>query len=144
MLPKAFKYVNCQVHVYDRLGPHEPFRNTARERNCQTEKTKPNVVVYVLLYIPVTGGAFVFQDDGGWTAVTWAIEYKHRELVQLLLSRGADVNIRDKVTAGSLYSHTHTHTHTHAYLSYAPGLAIYHHPAAVCSHSSLRAARSVL
>ncbi|XP_067087415.1 histone-lysine N-methyltransferase EHMT1a [Osmerus mordax] len=36
------------------------------------------------------------QDDGGWTAITWAIEYKHRELVQLLLSRGADVNIRDK------------------------------------------------
>lgn len=36
------------------------------------------------------------QDDGGWTAITWAIEYKHRELVLLLLSRGADVNIRDK------------------------------------------------
>ncbi|KAL0979586.1 hypothetical protein UPYG_G00186950 [Umbra pygmaea] len=36
------------------------------------------------------------QDDGGWTPVTWAIEYKHRELVLLLLSKGADVNIRDK------------------------------------------------
>uniref|UniRef100_A0A8C7URJ1 Euchromatic histone-lysine N-methyltransferase 1a n=1 Tax=Oncorhynchus mykiss TaxID=8022 RepID=A0A8C7URJ1_ONCMY len=36
------------------------------------------------------------QDDGGWTPITWAIEYKHRELVLLLLSRGADVNIRDK------------------------------------------------
>uniref|UniRef100_A0A673ZV65 Euchromatic histone-lysine N-methyltransferase 1a n=1 Tax=Salmo trutta TaxID=8032 RepID=A0A673ZV65_SALTR len=36
------------------------------------------------------------QDDGGWNHITWAIEYKHRELVLLLLSKGADVNIRDK------------------------------------------------
>uniref|UniRef100_A0A667X4Z6 Euchromatic histone-lysine N-methyltransferase 1a n=1 Tax=Myripristis murdjan TaxID=586833 RepID=A0A667X4Z6_9TELE len=36
------------------------------------------------------------QDDGGWTSITWAIEYKHKELVHLLLARGADVNIRDK------------------------------------------------
>ncbi|KAK5870527.1 hypothetical protein PBY51_003468 [Eleginops maclovinus] len=36
------------------------------------------------------------QDDGGWTPITWAIEYKHKELVLLLLARGADVNIRDK------------------------------------------------
>lgn len=39
------------------------------------------------------------QDDGGWTPITWAIEYKHKELVHLLLARGADVNIRDKVGA---------------------------------------------
>lgn len=37
------------------------------------------------------------QDDGGWTPITWAIEYKHKELVHLLLAKGADVNIRDKV-----------------------------------------------
>uniref|UniRef100_A0A8C4HPQ5 Euchromatic histone-lysine N-methyltransferase 1a n=1 Tax=Dicentrarchus labrax TaxID=13489 RepID=A0A8C4HPQ5_DICLA len=36
------------------------------------------------------------QDDGGWTPITWAIEYKHKELVHLLLAKGADVNIRDK------------------------------------------------
>ncbi|XP_068167208.1 histone-lysine N-methyltransferase EHMT1a isoform X2 [Antennarius striatus] len=36
------------------------------------------------------------QDDGGWTPITWAIEYKHREVVRLLLARGADVNLRDK------------------------------------------------
>ncbi|XP_075934234.1 histone-lysine N-methyltransferase EHMT1a isoform X1 [Anarhichas minor] len=36
------------------------------------------------------------QDDGGWTPITWAIEYKHKELVHLLLARGADVNLRDK------------------------------------------------
>ncbi|KAJ0068009.1 hypothetical protein NL108_014945, partial [Boleophthalmus pectinirostris] len=36
------------------------------------------------------------QDDGGWTPITWAIEYKHKEIVNLLLSRGSDVNIRDK------------------------------------------------
>ncbi|KAM9858924.1 histone-lysine N-methyltransferase EHMT1-like [Aulostomus maculatus] len=36
------------------------------------------------------------QDDGGWTPITWAIEYKHGEVFQLLLARGADVNIRDK------------------------------------------------
>uniref|UniRef100_A0A8C7XSM9 Euchromatic histone-lysine N-methyltransferase 1a n=1 Tax=Oryzias sinensis TaxID=183150 RepID=A0A8C7XSM9_9TELE len=36
------------------------------------------------------------QDDGGWTPITWAIEYKFRELVLLLLAKGADVNIRDK------------------------------------------------
>uniref|UniRef100_A0A672GX34 Histone-lysine N-methyltransferase EHMT1-like n=1 Tax=Salarias fasciatus TaxID=181472 RepID=A0A672GX34_SALFA len=36
------------------------------------------------------------QDDGGWTPITWAIEYKHVEVVLLLLGKGADVNIRDK------------------------------------------------
>ncbi|XP_071396302.1 histone-lysine N-methyltransferase EHMT1a [Centroberyx affinis] len=36
------------------------------------------------------------QDNGGWTPITWAIEYKHKELVHVLLARGADVNIRDK------------------------------------------------
>ncbi|KAF6726036.1 Histone-lysine N-methyltransferase EHMT1 [Oryzias melastigma] len=36
------------------------------------------------------------QDDGGWTPITWAIEYKFKELVFLLLAKGADVNIRDK------------------------------------------------
>ncbi|CAN9512740.1 unnamed protein product [Ophioblennius macclurei] len=36
------------------------------------------------------------QDDGGWTPITWATEYKHAELVLLLLGKGADVNIRDK------------------------------------------------
>ncbi|XP_039875157.1 histone-lysine N-methyltransferase EHMT1a [Simochromis diagramma] len=36
------------------------------------------------------------QDDGGWTPITWAIEYKHKELVHLLLAKGANVNIRDK------------------------------------------------
>ncbi|XP_069465813.1 histone-lysine N-methyltransferase EHMT1 isoform X2 [Ambystoma mexicanum] len=35
------------------------------------------------------------QDDGGWTPMIWATEYKHVELVKLLLARGADINIRD-------------------------------------------------
>ncbi|XP_029418418.1 histone-lysine N-methyltransferase EHMT1 isoform X6 [Nannospalax galili] len=35
------------------------------------------------------------QDDGGWTPMIWATEYKHVELVKLLLSRGSDINIRD-------------------------------------------------
>ncbi len=40
---------------------------------------------------------FLFQDDGGWTAMIWATEYKHVDQVKLLLSKGADINIRDKV-----------------------------------------------
>ncbi|KAL2092228.1 hypothetical protein ACEWY4_012026 [Coilia grayii] len=36
------------------------------------------------------------QDDGGWTPITWAIEYKHKDQVHLLLSKGAGVNVRDK------------------------------------------------
>uniref|UniRef100_A0A8C5B454 Euchromatic histone-lysine N-methyltransferase 1b n=1 Tax=Gadus morhua TaxID=8049 RepID=A0A8C5B454_GADMO len=36
------------------------------------------------------------QDDGGWTAMIWATEYKHLDQVRLLLSKGADVSIRDK------------------------------------------------
>ncbi len=45
---------------------------------------------------------FLFQDDGGWTAMIWATEYKHVDQVKLLLSKGADINIRDKVCV--LYS----------------------------------------
>uniref|UniRef100_A0A3B3HIQ6 Euchromatic histone-lysine N-methyltransferase 1b n=1 Tax=Oryzias latipes TaxID=8090 RepID=A0A3B3HIQ6_ORYLA len=36
------------------------------------------------------------QDDGGWTAIIWATEYKHADQVKLLLSKGADISIRDK------------------------------------------------
>uniref|UniRef100_A0A8C7VS67 Euchromatic histone-lysine N-methyltransferase 1b n=1 Tax=Oncorhynchus mykiss TaxID=8022 RepID=A0A8C7VS67_ONCMY len=36
------------------------------------------------------------QDDGGWTAMIWATEYKHLNQVKLLLIKGADINIRDK------------------------------------------------
>lgn len=42
---------------------------------------------------------FCFQDDGGWTPITWAIEFKHKDQVHLLLSKGADVHVRDKVSA---------------------------------------------
>lgn len=37
------------------------------------------------------------QDDGGWTPMIWATEYKHIELVKLLLAKGSDINIRDNV-----------------------------------------------
>lgn len=50
------------------------------------------------------------QDDGGWTPITWAIEYKHKELVRLFLARGADVNIRDKVCCWSDWLMTVPHT----------------------------------
>lgn len=40
---------------------------------------------------------FAPQDDGGWTPMIWATEYKHIELVKLLLAKGSDVNIRDNV-----------------------------------------------
>lgn len=40
---------------------------------------------------------FFCQDDGGWTAMIWATEYKHVDQVKLLLSKGADISIRDKV-----------------------------------------------
>ncbi|XP_069561835.1 histone-lysine N-methyltransferase EHMT1 isoform X1 [Brachyistius frenatus] len=36
------------------------------------------------------------QDDGGWTAMIWATEYKHVDQVELLLTKGADITITDK------------------------------------------------
>ncbi|XP_061590466.1 histone-lysine N-methyltransferase EHMT1 isoform X2 [Cololabis saira] len=36
------------------------------------------------------------QDDGGWTPIIWATEYRHVDQVNLLLSKGADIGIRDK------------------------------------------------
>uniref|UniRef100_A0A671QEK8 Histone-lysine N-methyltransferase EHMT1-like n=1 Tax=Sinocyclocheilus anshuiensis TaxID=1608454 RepID=A0A671QEK8_9TELE len=47
-------------------------------------------------YLLRAGLHFLFQDDGGWTAMIWATEYKHVDQVKLLLSKGADINIRDK------------------------------------------------
>lgn len=38
------------------------------------------------------------QDDGGWTPMIWATEYKHVDLVKLLLAKGSDINIRDNVS----------------------------------------------
>ncbi|XP_077162715.1 histone-lysine N-methyltransferase EHMT1 isoform X6 [Paroedura picta] len=41
------------------------------------------------------GSVLCSQDDGGWTPMIWATEYKHVELVKLLLAKGSDINIRD-------------------------------------------------
>lgn len=40
------------------------------------------------------------QDDGGWTPITWATENLHTEQAKLLIARGADIHMRDKVGAG--------------------------------------------
>ncbi|KAM9794895.1 histone-lysine N-methyltransferase EHMT1 isoform 3-T3 [Syngnathus typhle] len=52
-----------------------------------------NIVEYLLCtgYVNIN-----CQDDGGWTAMIWATEYKHVNQVKLLLSKGADISIRDK------------------------------------------------
>uniref|UniRef100_A0A3Q2XYX0 Uncharacterized protein n=1 Tax=Hippocampus comes TaxID=109280 RepID=A0A3Q2XYX0_HIPCM len=39
------------------------------------------------------------QDSGGWTPIIWAAEHKHVEVIKVLLNRGADVTINDKVIA---------------------------------------------
>uniref|UniRef100_A0A8C7XN99 Euchromatic histone-lysine N-methyltransferase 1a n=1 Tax=Oryzias sinensis TaxID=183150 RepID=A0A8C7XN99_9TELE len=57
--------------------------------SCRSKLGHHDVVHHLL-------GCVSVQDDGGWTPITWAIEYKFRELVLLLLAKGADVNIRDK------------------------------------------------
>lgn len=44
----------------------------------------------------------LYQDDGGWTAIIWATEYKHVDQVKLLLSKGADISIRDKVSPAGI------------------------------------------
>lgn len=86
LLSKASKYINCQVNqlvhfcVNKDTGQCEPKQN-------------------FLQFVTV-------QDDGGWTPITWAIEYKHKKVVHLLLSSGADVNIRDKVSAHNTLSLT--------------------------------------
>ena len=36
------------------------------------------------------------QDNEGWTALMWALEYGHTEVVKLLIEEGADVNAKDK------------------------------------------------
>lgn len=37
------------------------------------------------------------QDDGGWAPLTWATENMRLEQMKMLISAGADVQIRDKV-----------------------------------------------
>lgn len=86
LLSKASKYINCQVNrqvdlcVNKVMGQCEPLQDFLQ---------------FVTL-----------QDDGGWTPITWAIEYKHKKVVHLLLSCGADVNIRDKVSTHNTLSLT--------------------------------------
>ena len=36
------------------------------------------------------------QDDGGWTPLVWAAEYKHTEVIKYIMEVGGDPNIRDK------------------------------------------------
>lgn len=96
LLSKASKYINCQVKT-----------------RCDS-LTAPNShalrVILVWHFLRICA-----QDDGGWTPITWAIEYKHKDLVHLLLAKGADVNIRDKVVVlGILFYSCSTHTAEHS------------------------------
>ncbi|KAI1902395.1 hypothetical protein AGOR_G00044320 [Albula goreensis] len=36
------------------------------------------------------------QDSGGWTPIIWAAEHRHITVIRALLSRGADVTLKDK------------------------------------------------
>lgn len=41
--------------------------------------------------------SILFQDSGGWTPIIWSAEHKHVDVIKVLLNRGADVTISDKV-----------------------------------------------
>lgn len=49
------------------------------------------------LIIEDYGSSSFGQDDGGWAPLTWATENTNLEQVKMLISAGADVQIRDKV-----------------------------------------------
>lgn len=34
-------------------------------------------------------------DDGGWTAIVWAAEIGHADMVSYFITRGADINVCD-------------------------------------------------
>ncbi|XP_076275512.1 histone-lysine N-methyltransferase G9a isoform X2 [Rhynchophorus ferrugineus] len=36
-----------------------------------------------------------YQDDGGWTPLVWACEHGHIDIVKYLISKGADIDLRD-------------------------------------------------
>lgn len=59
---------------------------------CEASRSRPARSLCLTLSFP-----FPPQDDGGWTPMIWATEYKHIELVKLLLAKGSDINIRDNV-----------------------------------------------
>uniref|UniRef100_G3T838 Euchromatic histone lysine methyltransferase 1 n=1 Tax=Loxodonta africana TaxID=9785 RepID=G3T838_LOXAF len=52
-------------------------------------------VYTVTMHVKSGATAVRLEDDGGWTPMIWATEYKHVDLVKLLLSKGSDINIRD-------------------------------------------------
>lgn len=48
---------------------------------------------------------FVWQDDGGWSPVIWAAEFRHADIVRYLLEAGANPNLKDDVrNVETLYS----------------------------------------
>jgi hypothetical protein len=57
------------------------------------------------------------RNEFGRTPLHYAANFKHVDIVKLLLERGADVNAKDTVMYMymHMHSHTYTHTHTHAH-----------------------------
>lgn len=97
------------LHLAAKLGHYDIVNHliskTSKYINCQVKLMLTHSLTAALLEsLWVLQLPFV-QDDGGWTPITWAIEHKHKELVYLLLARGADVNIRDKVRAHNTLSY---------------------------------------
>ncbi len=43
------------------------------------------------------------QDDGGWSPIIWAAEFRHAQIVRYLLEAGANPNLRDNVSQQSIF-----------------------------------------
>lgn len=67
----------------------------AHKTSFSNEKSQTHVVHQHLVQVSVN--ICWFQDSGGWTPIIWAAEHKHLDVIKVLLNRGADVNIADKV-----------------------------------------------
>ncbi|KAG8505167.1 LOW QUALITY PROTEIN: Histone-lysine N-methyltransferase EHMT1, partial [Galemys pyrenaicus] len=68
------------------LDPKDPEGSTCL--HLAAKKGHYNVVQYLLWNGQMDVNC---QDDGGWTPMIWATEYKHMNLVWLLLSKGSDI-----------------------------------------------------
>ena len=90
-------------------------KNTAIQKPVAAQQSIPNLKAvenlkigafngdYAMVKDALINGADINYKENGWTALMNAAQEGHIEIVKLLLSKGANVNISDPMTGANAY-----------------------------------------
>lgn len=98
-LMKACQMDHLEVAKYlIEKGANIELKNDAGENTLLFSMNSSREKLKLVDYLLSKGFAPNSRDNGGETALMWAVKWGHHETVRLLISKGAEVNLKEKIT----------------------------------------------